>query len=55
LFFISTAKAQSAQRKATFLLPLRGRQKKKTIAIFFDLKCPQGLFLIVFRPLNGKQ
>jgi hypothetical protein len=27
-FFIFTAKAQSAQRKDTFLLPLRGRQKK---------------------------
>jgi hypothetical protein len=40
--FIFTAKAQRAQRKVTFLLPLRGRQKKKInrYAIFFDSKCP---------------
>jgi len=57
LFFIFTAKAQRAQRKDTFLLPLRGRQNKKInrYAIFLDPKCPQGTFLIVFRPLNGKQ
>jgi hypothetical protein len=55
--FIGQAEAQRTQSKDTFLLPLRGRQKKKInrYAIFFYYKCPQGLLLIVFRPLNGKQ
>ena len=45
------------QRKDTFLLPVRGRQKKKInrYAILLFPKCQQGKFLIVFRPLNGKQ
>ena len=57
IFSIFTAKTQRAQRKDTFLLPLRGQQKKKInrYAMFFCFKCPQGLLLIAFRPLNGKQ
>jgi hypothetical protein len=44
-------------QRFNILLPLRGRQKKKVnrYAMFFCFKCPQGLLLIVFRPLNGKQ
>jgi len=36
----------------------QGRWQKKKInryAVFWAPKCPQGMFLIVFRPLNGKQ
>jgi hypothetical protein len=57
IFTFFTAKTQSAQRKDNFLLPLRGRQKKKLnrYMMIFWSKCPQGLLLIVFRALNGKQ
>jgi len=52
-----TAKTRSSQTKDTFLLPLRGRQKKKInhYAIFLGSKGLQGMLLIVFRPLNEKQ
>ncbi|MFH1992931.1 MAG: hypothetical protein ABIK98_11110 [Pseudomonadota bacterium] len=50
-------KTQRAPRKDNFLLPLRGRQKKKLnrYAMFFYFKRPQDFLLIVFSPLNGKQ
>jgi len=56
-FVFFTAETPRARRKVAFLFPLRGRKKKKInrYAIFFYYKCPQGLLLIVFRPLNEKQ
>jgi len=48
-FFIFTAKAQRAQRKDTFLLPLRGRQKKKNQSlrdIFFTITARRACFLL---------
>jgi hypothetical protein len=46
LFF--TAKTQGAQRKDAFLLPLRGRQKKKInrYAIFFTTNAHRAWFLL---------
>jgi hypothetical protein len=46
----------SAQRKDAFLLPVRGRQKKKANRYaIVGPKYPRSIMLIVFPPLNEKQ
>jgi hypothetical protein len=56
--FFNRKDAKSAKIKYfSFAVERSAKEKNQShlSGIFFYNKCPQGLLLVVFRPLNGKQ
>jgi len=48
--------AESAKKRYfSFSVERTAKEKNQSVRDIFCYKCPQGLLLIVFRPLNGKQ
>jgi len=48
--------AESAKKRYfSFAVERTAKEKNQSLRDIFGSKCPQGMFLIVFRPLNGKQ
>jgi hypothetical protein len=48
--------AESAKKRYfSFAVERTAKEKNQSTNDILGSKCPQGLFLIVFRPLNGKQ
>jgi len=55
-FIFHRKDAESAKtRYFSFSVEGTEKEKNKSLRDIFYYKCPQGLLLIVFRPLNGKQ